>query len=270
MKKSLLVISSLLVLALTAGPAMAEKLVLKGSTTVLPIAQKASEAYMLSHPEVTLTLSGGGSGNGIKALMDGTTDIGNSSRFIKDKEVKKAVEKGVYPVPHRIALDCIVPIVHPENPVDNLTKQQLQGIYLGKIRNWKEVGGKDRRIVVISRDSSSGTFEAWKKLVMKKQRVTPRALTQPSNGGLVTQISTTEGAIGYIALGYVNSEVKSLSVNGVKGSPQSTLSGKYPISRPLYMFTKGWPKGETLNFLNFLLSKKGQKLVVEAGSIPLY
>ena len=270
MKKTVLIISSILALALSSVPAMAGKLIIKGSTTVLPIAQKATEAYMKAHPEVNITLSGGGSGNGIKGIMDGTTDIGNSSRFIKDKEVKRAAEKSVYPVPHRIALDCIVPVVHPENPVGDLTTKQLRDIYLGKITNWKEVGGENRKIVVITRDSSSGTFEAWKKLVMKKQRTTPRALSQPSNGGLVTQIATTKSAIGYIALGYVNSEVKSLSVNGVKGNSTTTRNGRYVISRPLYMFTNGWPKGETLDFINFLISKKGQDLVVEAGSIPLY
>lgn len=249
--------------------ASAGKITINGSTTVLPIAQKVSEAYMAANPNVKISLSGGGSGNGIKAVIDKTTDIGNSSRFIKDKEVKQAVEKGVLPVPHRIALDCIVPVVHPGNPATSLTLAQLKGIYVGAITNWKEVGGNDMPIVVISRDSSSGTFDAWKELVMKEERVTPRALTQPSNGGLVTQVSTTKGAIAYIALGYLNSGVKALKVNGIKGSAETTLNGRYPISRPLFMFTNGWPTGDTLGFLNFILSKKGQSLVEEAGSISL-
>lgn len=266
MKKIVLAIAILAV----STPAIAGKLVIKGSTTVLPIAQKAAETYMKMHPETVITISGGGSGNGIKAVIDGTTDIGNSSRFIKDKEIKRALENNVYPVPHRVALDCIVPVVHPENPVKNLSNEQLRNIYLGKTKNWKEVGGNDMKIVVISRDSSSGTFDAWKSLVMKKQRVTPRALTQPSNGGLVTQISTTKGAIGYIALGYVNRDVKILSVDSVMGSESNAKTGRYGISRPLYMFTAGWPKGETLNFINFLMSMKGQEIVKEVGSISLY
>ena len=133
-----------------------------------------------------------------------------------------------------------------------------------------EAGGADMKIVVISRDSSSGTFDAWKGIVMEKERVAPTALTQPSNGGLVTQIGNTKGAIGYIALGYINKYVKTLRVEGVQGSVETTLNGKYKISRPLYMFTNGWPKGETLNFINFILSQQGQKLVEEAGSIALY
>ena len=259
-----------LLLCLTATQALSARLVLKGSTTVLPVAQVISEAYMDTNPEVKISLSGGGSGNGIKSIIDATADIGNASRFIKGKETRMAVEKGVTPVAHRIALDCIVPVVHPENPVKNLTLDQLKKIYLGKIKNWSEVGGEKRKIVVISRDSSSGTFDAWRSLVMKKERVTPRALTQPSNGGLVTQVATTKGAIAYIALGYLNPEVKSVAVNGVRGSAETTLNGRYPISRPLFMFTNGWPKGETLSFINFILSKRGQELVEEAGSIALY
>lgn len=255
---------------LFAGGAYADKLVLKGSTTVLPIAQKVTEAYSKAYPDSVVTISGGGSSNGIKALIDNTTNIGNTSRFIKEKEVKLAVEKGAYPVPHRIALDCIVPIVHASNSVNNLSLAQLKDIYMGKIKNWKEVGGENIKIVVISRDSSSGTFDAWKSMVMEKERVVPTALTQPSNGGLVTLIGNTKGALGYIALGYITKEVKTLKVEGVQGSIETTLNGKYRISRPLYMFTNGWPRGETLNFINFILSKQGQKLVSEAGSISLY
>ncbi|MCP3923635.1 MAG: phosphate ABC transporter substrate-binding protein [Desulfobacterales bacterium] len=263
---ALLIATSLLI----PGMSLAERLVLKGSTTVLPIAQKVSEAYMKMNPDVKISLSGGGSSNGIKAIIDGTTDIGNASRFIKGKEVKLAVTKGVYPVPHRIALDCIVPVVHKSNGVSNLTVKQLRNIYLGKIRNWSEVGGANKRIVVISRDSSSGTYDAWKSLVMKKKRVVPSALTVPSNGGLVQAISNTKGAVGYIALGYVTKTIKTLKVEGIRGSEKTTKQGVYPISRPLYMFTKSWPKGKTLDFINYILSVKGQKLVKSVGSIPLY
>ena len=254
----------------TAIPALGEELVIKGSTTVLPITQKVAEAYMKLHPDVKVSLSGGGSSNGIKAILDGTADIGNASRFIKSKEIELASTKGIYPVPHRIALDCIVPVVHSQNPAMDLTTAQLKDIYLGKIKNWNEVGGKDMKIVVISRDTSSGTFEVWEKLVMEKERVIPGALTVPSNGGLVQAVSVTPGAIGYIALGYLNQEIKALTVNTVPGTPETTRSGQYSISRPLFMFTNDWPKGRTADFLNYLLSTKGQKLVEAAGSIPVY
>jgi phosphate transport system substrate-binding protein len=259
----------LLALVVFSTPAFAGKIEIKGSTTVLPVAQKTIEAYMALNPKTVITLSGGGTGNGFKALIDGTTTICNASRFIKDKEAKQAIEKNIIPVAHRVALDCIVPIVHKDNPVKNLSKAQLKDIYTGKITNWKDLGGKDMKIVAITRDSSSGTFDAWKEMVMDEERVTPAALTQPSNGGLVTQIGSTKGAIGYIALGYVTKKVKILSVDGVKGSDQTAKNGQYKISRPLFMFTNGWPEGETLDYINFVLSPKGQALVKAAGSITL-
>ena len=157
----------------------AGNLVIKGSTTVLPIAQKVVEAYMKQNPDVKITLEGGGSGNGIKALVDGTTDIANSSRFIKDKEVSQAVEKGRYPVPFAVAYDCIVPVVHPSNPLTNITLEQLKKIYKGEIKNWKELGGPDSPVVVISRDTSSGTYEVWEEKVLQGGQGIPR---RPSPG----------------------------------------------------------------------------------------
>ncbi|MFK5953292.1 MAG: phosphate ABC transporter substrate-binding protein [Desulfobacterium sp.] len=268
MIKGLLLVSVSLVMA--SSQLFAGELVIKGSTTVLPIAQMAAEAYMAEHPDVKISLSGGGSGNGIKAIIDGTADIGNASRFIKQKEVDLAVKNGVYPVPFRVALDAIVPVVNGKNTVTNLTMAQLKAIYLGKIKDWKELGGTPGTIVVISRDSSSGTFGVWKDLVMKKERVIPRALTVPSNGGVVQAVANTPGAIGYVGLGYITAEIKAVDVEGVAGSEENTLNGSFPISRGLFMFTKGWPKGDTMAFISFILSKKGQELVKAAGSIPLF
>jgi phosphate transport system substrate-binding protein len=270
MKNFMKLLICLLFVSFSASSLIAGELSLKGSTTVLPIAQKCAEAYMADHPDVKITLSGGGSGNGVKAIIDGTADIGNASRFIKAKEVQLASSKGVYPVPFRVALDCIAPVVHPSNTVKNLTIDQLMNIYLGNIKNWKEVGGKDSEIVVISRDSSSGTFEVWEKMVMHKKRVMPRALTVPSNGAIAQTISKTPGAIGYVGLGYMTKDLKALHVNGIEPTAENTLNGTFPIARPLFMFTNGWPKGETMSFLAFVTSKRGQELVVEAGSIPIF
>jgi len=242
-----------------------------GSTTVLPIAQKAAEAYMKEHPDVTISVSGGGSGNGIKAIIDGTTDIANSSRFIKNEEVKQAVEKGSYPVPFAVAYDCIVPVVHPSNTVNNLTMDQLKAIYKGEIDNWKAVGGPDLKIVVISRDTSSGTYEVWEEKVMKKERVSPAALLQASSGAVAQAIASNKFAIGYLGIGYLNDKVKAVTVNNIAGTAETTLNGTFPISRPLFMFTRGWPSGDALNFINFVLNpQKGQKFVKEAGFVPLY
>ncbi len=271
MKKSILsLFVSAMCILLISFSAIAGELVIKGSTTVLPIAQKAAEAYMLQNPGVKISLSGGGSGNGIKAIIDGTAHIGNASRFIKSKEVNLAGSKNVYPVPFRIALDAIVPVVHPKNKVADLTMGQLKDIYLGKITDWKEVGGTPGKIVVISRDSSSGTFGVWKDMVMEKSRVVPSALTVPSNGAIVQAVAGTPGAIGYVGLGYLTPEIKAVTVNSIPGSEENTLNGSFPISRGLFMFTNGWPRGDTMGFISFILSKKGQELVKEAGSIPVF
>ena len=269
--KSLGVVALAIALCFTANLVWAGNIVINGSTTVLPIAQRAAEAYMKQHPDVRISISGGGSGNGIKALIDGSTDIADSSRFIKDNEVKAAVEKGRYPVPFAVAYDCIVPVVHPSNSITNLTLDQLKAIYKGEVKNWKDVGGPDREVVVVSRDTSSGTYEVWEEKVMKKERVYPGALLQASNGAVVQAVSKNKNAIGYIGLGYLDASLKAASVNRITGSPETTLNGTYPISRPLYMFTAGWPKGDTLNFINFVLHpQKGQKYVAEAGYVPLY
>jgi phosphate transport system substrate-binding protein len=235
---------------------------------VLPVVQKIAEAYM-QEKNVSVSLSGGGSGNGIKAIIDDTTDIAMASRFIKDKEVELAGTKKVYPVPFRIALDCIVPVVHPANPVADLTVNQLQAIYKGEITNWQEVGGKNEKIVVVSRDSSSGTYEVWGELVLKGDRVLPAAITVASNGAAVQTVSQTKGAIGYIGLAYLNDSLKQVKVEGVMGTEATTLSGQYAISRGLFLFTNGWPEGTILDFINYVFSAKGQKLVQFAGSVPV-
>lgn len=258
-------------LLIAGNPSWAGNLVIKGSTTVLPVAQKVAEAYMKQQPDVKISLEGGGSGNGIKALVDGSTDIANSSRFIKDKEVSMAVEKGRYPVPFAVAYDCIVPVVHPSNTMTNITLDQLAKIYKGEVKNWKEIGGPDSPVVVISRDTSSGTYEVWEEKVLKGGLVYPGALLQASNGAIVQAVSKNKNAIGYVGIGYLNKEVKALKVENVAGSAETTLNGTYPISRPLFMFTPGWPKGDTLNFINFMLHpQKGQKYVAEAGFVPMY
>ncbi|MEW5735520.1 MAG: phosphate ABC transporter substrate-binding protein [Thermodesulfobacteriota bacterium] len=268
MKRMILAIA---VLSLLAAPALAGQLTIKGSTTVLPIAQEITESYMKEFPGVAISLSGSGSGDGIKAIIDGTTDIADSSRFIKDSEVKMAVEKGAYPVPFAVAYDCIVPVVNPKNGVSNLTLAQLKDIYTGKIRNWKEVGGTDKKIVAISRDTSSGTFEVWEEKVMKKERVTPAAQMLASNGAVAQAVASNPYALGYVGLGYLNKSLKGIPVNGIMGSEQTTLAGTYPISRPLFMFTRGWPTGTTADFINYVLNpEKGQKLVKKAGFVPLY
>ena len=246
------------------------QVVINGSTTVLPVVQKASESFMAAHPNVALSISGGGSGNGIKALIEGQCDIAMSSRMIADKESKAAAAKKVNPVATAIAYDAIVPVVNPENPVKDLSLDQLAAIYSGKVRNWKELGGQDGPIVVISRDTSSGTFESWQELVMKKERVTPAALMQASNGTVVQAVAKNKNALGYIGLGYLDKSVKSLTVSKVAASAKTALDGEWPIARELYIFTNGDPKGGVKKLVDYLLAAdKGQKDVLAVGYVPL-
>lgn len=263
-------IMTMAVFTLMGGVSFAgSSIVIKGSTTVLPVAQGTLEAFMKKNPEVQMSLSGGGSGEGIKALIDKTTDIATSSREIKKEEITLAQRKGINPLAHVVAHDAIIPVVHPKNKVTNLSVDQLSQIYQGKITNWKEVGGDDLKIVVISRDSSSGTFESWDHFVMKKAKVTPRAQMLASNGAIVTAIAKNRYAIGYLGIGYINKSVKSLQVNGITASVQSALSKAYPLSRELYMYTDGDAKGGVAKYLAFVKSVEGQKIVVKEGFVPL-
>jgi len=267
LKKSVLAIVAFVLMS---GMAFAgSSIVIKGSTTVLPIAQGTLEAFMKKHPDVQMSLSGGGSGEGIKALIDTTTDIATSSREIKKEEIELAGKKGVKPVVHVVANDAIVPVVHPKNKVKNLSVDQLSQIYQGKITNWKEVGGEDLKIVVISRDSSSGTFESWDHFVMKKARVAPQAQMLASNGAIVTAIAKNRYAIGYLGIGYVNKSVKALQVNGITASVATAISKEYPFSRELYMYTNGEARGDVAKYLDFVKSAEGQKIVVKEGFVPL-
>jgi len=260
-----------MVLVLFAGSiALAgDTIVIKGSTTVLPITQAVLEAYMKANKGVQISLSGGGSGEGIKALLDKTCDIANSSREIKKEEISLAASRGINPEPHIVAFDALTPIVHPKNKVKSLTIDQLSQIYQGKITNWKEVGGDDLKIVVISRDSSSGTFESWDHFVMKKNKVTPRAQMLASNGAIVTAVAKNRYAISYVGMGYLNNNVKALEVDGVKAAAETVLARQYPLARELYMYTNGILQGETAKFIAFLKGPEGQKIVAREGFVPL-
>lgn len=263
-----ILIMGLLMLGL-AVPCYAEKIVITGSTTVLPIAQKAAEEFMGSNKGADISVRGGGSGVGIAALIDGTCDIADASRSIKDAELDKAVANKRHPKAHVVAMDGICVVVNPSNGIDELTKKQVKEIYTGKISNWKQIGGNDQKIVVVSRDTSSGTFEAFGALVLEGSKVRPDALMQASNQAIAGIVADTPAAIGYIGLGYLTDDVKALDIDGVKASKETVLSGKYPIGRPLFMYTNGSPKGMVKEFIDFIISEEGQKLVEEEGFVGL-
>jgi phosphate transport system substrate-binding protein len=252
-----------------AAPARAEKVVLEGSTTVLPIAQHAAEDFMKLHKDADISVRGGGSGVGIASILDGACDIADASRAIQPSEIAEGKKRGKDIRPTIIAMDGIAPVVHPSNPVKGLTKEQIKDIYTGKVSNWSAVGGPDLKIVVVSRDSSSGTFEAFNEMVLSKEKVRPDAIMQASNQEVAGTVSRTPGAIGYVGLGYLSGSIKALSVNGVIPSKATVLRHKYPVSRPLYMYTNGAPAGTARQFLAFVKSKAGQKIVEAEGFVGL-
>jgi len=266
---------SLIVAGLVAGCAVAHaqnKLVLDGSTTVGPIAKAFAESYMRQNPGVNITVSESGSGNGAKALLNGTCDIANLSRDLKDTEKKAMEEKGVKPVSHVVAFDALPVIVHPSNKVKGLTIDQIRGIFTGTIKNWNEVGGEDRAIVVISRDTNSGTFETFKELVLGKEaKIVESAEYTGSNGGVRQRVQMTKGAISYAGLGFVDKSVKALEVNGVAPSAATVLDKSYPVSRSLFMFTNGEPAADSLaaKFIGLSLTEKGREIVEEIGFVPV-
>ena len=252
--------------------AFAGQIVMDGSTTVLPFGQVAAEQFSKQNPNVKFSVSGTGTGNGFKSLAEGGTQIANASRFIKDSEIKACMDKKVYPVPFAVALDCLVPVVHPSNPLKSLTKAQLKDIYSGKITNWKEVGGSDAPIAVIGRDTSSGTYGTWQEMIMDaggKTRVTPRAQVMASSGAMMTAVAQNRKAIGYEGMGYISKSVKTLAIDGVAGTAAGARSGKYPLSRYLFMFTNSWPNGDVLAFINYMQSPAGQKIVNSTGFVSL-
>jgi phosphate transport system substrate-binding protein len=270
--KILLTLFVSLVLLFNVAPLQAEqKIVIDGSTTVGPIAKAFAEYYMGINKDVNITVSESGSGNGAKSLINSTCDIADMSRFMKDKEFKAAVEKGIFPVAHVVALDGLPIIVHPSNPVKNLTVEQVRDIYIGKITNWKDVGGPNMKIVMVSRDTNSGTYETFNKLVMKKQKIVKDCEYVGSNGAVRGRVQSTPAAIGYAGLGFVDRSVKALSINGIYPSRKTVSSGKYPIARPLFMFTNGYPKmgSAVYQFVTLHLTKKGQEMIERIGFVPV-
>ncbi|MCK9614219.1 MAG: PstS family phosphate ABC transporter substrate-binding protein [Candidatus Omnitrophica bacterium] len=242
---------------------------INGSTTVLPIAQACAEKFMEKNSDINISVQGGGSGVGISSLIDKTTDIADSSRAIKDTELDKAVANGVEPKAHVVAMDGIALVINPSNNISALTKKQIRDIYTGAISNWSQLGGPDEKIVVVSRDTSSGTFEAFNELALDKVKVRTDALMEASNQAVVSVVDKTPGAVGYVGLGYIQAGVKAVSVNGIMPSKETVLLGKYPISRPLFMYTNGAPQGAIKKFIDFVLSQEGQKIADEQGYVGI-
>lgn len=240
-----------------------------GSTTVLPIAQAAAEAWMNAHSSDSITVAGGGSGVGISSLLDGTCDLADSSRAITDKE--REGRNGVALVDQKIAVDAVCIIVNPSNPVVGLTMDQLKQILTGKITNWSAVGGQNLQIAVYTRESTSGTYDTVHSKVLGSDNVALSAITVNSNGEMAQAISGNPNGMGYVGIGYLagNSSIKGLTLNGITPSEATARDFSYPITRYLYMITVGQPAGLAKDWINFVLSTDGQKIEVNQGFISL-
>lgn len=266
------VIVRMIVLSLiVTGVASAESLNIEGSTTVGPIADAFAEYFKSVYPDLDITVKKTGSGDGAAALVDGRCDIATMSRFMKEGEFKDAVGNGIFPVAHVVAMDGVCVIVHPSNPVKDLTTEQMRDIYMGKITNWSRVGGPSMPIVAISRDTSSGTYETFHGLVMAKEEMGSGVEYVNANPQAHARVKTTRGAVGYVGLGFVDAAVRAVKIDGILPSRQTIASGTYPVSRPLFIFTNGYPKLGSIvhKFCAFYLSERGQELVEAKGFVPL-
>lgn len=253
----------------------------KGSDTIVNLALAWAEAYGSAHPEVRIAVTGGGSGTGIASLINGTVDLANASRQIKPEEVAEAQENGVAPVEHIIARDAIAVVVHLTNPVRQLTIPQLSDIFSGKITNWQEVGGEDRPIVLLSRESNSGTHIYFLEVVLRqgqagdKTLFSPDTLLMPSSEGISTEVRQNPNAIGYDGLGYVTPDQKVLAIARGEGGPyvlpsgETVTAGTYPIARDLYVYTNGEPVGALKSYLDWIEGPEGQAIVHALGFVPL-
>lgn len=246
------------------GEKDALQIIVSGSTTILPIAEVSGEMFTDENPGTKVLVSGLGSSAGIESVSAGTSDIGTSSRDLKDEEADLEL------VDTPIALDAIAVIVSPDNPVDELTSDQVRDIFSGKVLNWSELGGDDRPIGIVNRDEASGTREAFFKILMKEEPFFRGAAVLPGTGQVRSVVAQAPGAIGYISLGFVTGEVKAIRIDGIDAAPVNVANGTYPIQRTLHFFTKGEPEGLAAEYIEFVLSEPVQQGVVrDAGFLPV-
>ncbi len=258
-----LALVSLVVISFAKPNRAGDRVIVAGSTTVLPIAEAAAGMFNRSSSHAHVLVQGGGSSAGIEAAVTGTADVGMSSRDLKPEERSL----GLTDIP--IAVDAIAIIVNPSNPVEKLTKEQVRKIYAGEITNWKEVGGLDKKIVLVNRDEASGTREAFAKMIMGDVPFFKGAVVQPGSGQVRSIVAMTPGAVGYMSLGYVTKDVKTIALDGVRPTVQSIASKKYGLMRTLHFLVKGKPTGATKEFVDFMLGERVQRDIVSKEFLPV-
>lgn len=252
------------------GDANTGSITVQGSDTMVNLSQAWAEAYQTANPGVSISVTGGGSGTGIASLINQTVDFANASREMKPEEVEQAKGAGVNPVENEVAKDGIVVLVNPANTVADLTIEQLGQIYRGEIVNWKDVGGADKPIVLLGRDTASGTYEYFKEEVVGKDAEYSKSMKNlQSSQAIVDEVGKNVDAIGYAGIGYEGATIKPLNVEGVTASIDTVLDGSYPLSRGLYMYSAGEPDGVKKAFLDWIMSAEGQKVVSDQGFVPL-
>ena len=258
------------------SPAQAGKITVKGSDTMVVLAQKWAEAYMAKNPSTKIQVTGGGSGTGLAALQNKTTDICNSSRKIRAAEIANCVTAfGKRPTEYKSALDGLSVYVHESNPLKELTMEQIEQIFVGKVRNWKEVGGPDAPITVYSRENSSGTYEFFKEHVLKGKDFVASAQTMPGTAALMQAVAKDNNGVGYGGAAYGQGAKalhvkKTASTPAIEATEENVVSGKYPISRYLFLYLNpALDKGEIADFITWIRGDEGQKLVKEVGYFPL-
>jgi len=234
-------------------------IIVAGSTSVQPYAEVLAEEYMILHPDAVIDIQGGGSSAGIMAAQSGTSNLGMSSRILKDEE------KSLWYV--EIARDGLAVIINPANPIQNLTLDQISDIYSAKITDWSQLGGTKAKIHIITREDGSGTRDAFVNLVMGEADITPRAIVQDSNGAVRQLVADDPNAVGYISLGLVDETVKALQLDGIEATRENVKNGSYDLSRPFLFVSLVEPTGQTKQFLDFVLSAQGQQILMNEGLI---
>jgi len=280
-KKGLIILMALML----TGPALAKSgknsIQVKGSDTMVNLGQAWAEKYMEENPGEFVAVTGGGSGTGFSSLISGTCNIAMASRSIKGKEISLANQKGINPTEIKVALDGLAVVVNPANPVSKLTLDQLAGIFTGTISNWKDVGGKDEKIVILSREINSGTHVYFKEHVLRKgnadgkEEFAQSALLLSSSQAIADEVAGNASAIGYYGMGYISAKQKAIAVAKDASSEyitptiENVVDGKYPISRPLFIYVNGAPQGLVKKFIDFALYKEGQDIVLKTDFVPI-